>query len=152
MKGVRSILFSLTVGSAVLAPPWTYLDSGHIAAAYAYSTVRGTVTLVGVYAPGSNVVGGVQVNYARARVRINGDCDNGSDSDSIWIIISSGNLTSSGYLTEVYSVNMKNAYSTLLTALISGRPVEIDGIDSCSPNTRHELTLDLPNGDVSLFQ
>jgi hypothetical protein len=110
------------------------------------------VTLVGVYWTGSDVVGGVQQNYARARVRIHGDCDNGSDSDSIWIIISSGNLTSSAPLTETYSVNMKNAYSTLLTALLSGKPVEIDGIDSCDPNTRHELTLTLPNGDVSLFQ
>jgi len=79
-------------------------------------------------------------------VRIHGNCDNGSDSDSIWIIISSGNLT------ELNSVNMRNTYSTLLTALISGRPVEIEGIQSCSPNTRNELFLDLPTGDVSLFQ
>jgi hypothetical protein len=35
MKGVRSILFSLTVVFAVLAPPWTYLGSRHIGAAYA---------------------------------------------------------------------------------------------------------------------
>jgi hypothetical protein len=47
---------------------------------------------------------------------------------------------------------MKNAYSTLLTALISGRPVEISGMLSCSPNTNGELTLDLPNGYVVLFQ
>jgi len=59
MKGARSILFSLTVGFAVLAPPWTYLDSGHIGAAYAASFVNGTVTLAGVFAPTAN-------SYARA--------------------------------------------------------------------------------------
>jgi hypothetical protein len=54
MKGVRSILFSLTVGFAVLVPPWTYLGSRHIGEAYAQVaqvTVIGTLVFVGTDEP-----------------------------------------------------------------------------------------------------
>jgi hypothetical protein len=88
----------------------------------------------------------------RAWVRILGGCDSGSTSDTIWIIISSGNVISSGNLTELNSLNMKNAYSTLLTALLSGKTVEISGIASCSPTADNALQLDLANGYVVLFQ
>jgi hypothetical protein len=134
MKGVRNVLFSLTVGFAVLAPPWTYLGSRHIGAAYADVLVNGTVILARVYPP------------AAAWVRILGVCSGGPSNSTIWIKISPGDLT------ELNSLNMKNAYSTLLTALISGRPVEISGMPSCSPNPNGELTLNLPNGYVVLFQ
>jgi hypothetical protein len=120
MKGVRSILFSLTVGFAVLAPPWTYLGSRHIGAAYAQVSVTGTLVSVGTLEPlGGNATG----SQVRARVRIDkGDC-NGStitEDKPLFIIINSGVLDATS-LAERNSLNMKNAYSTLLTAPTLGQ-------------------------------
>jgi hypothetical protein len=146
MKGARSILYSLTVGFAVLAPPWTYLGSRHFGEADA-ATVVGTVTFVGTLKSGTSV-------NSLARVRITtGECDGSPipEKSPLYIIIDSGNLNSSlsGESNRLY---MKNAYSTLLTALLSGKSVQIDGLVDCSPNTRGEVSLDLPNGNVSIIQ
>jgi hypothetical protein len=45
-------------------------------------------------------------------------------------------------------VNMKNAYSTLLGALLSSKDVLIYGLPNCS--TRDVIPLDLWNGTVGL--
>jgi hypothetical protein len=144
MKSARNVLFSLTVGFAVLAPPWTYLDSRHIGAAYAQPVgVTGTLDFVGTLDP--------QAGSARARVRVDqGDCDTGQV-NNLYIIISSGNLNNTSG-SEANSVNMKNAYSTLLTALLSGKRVQIFGPQSCSPNAAGEIFLDLPTGNVNVIK
>jgi hypothetical protein len=145
MKDVRGIIFGVTVGLAVLFPPWTYVGFGHFGKAYAQ--VLGTVTFAGTFAPNTVADG------ARARVRIEqviGSQCAGIDAMTLWVIISSGNLNNSAGV-ELNSLNMKNAYSTLLTALLSGKTVQIDGVRSCSRNVNGEVFLDLPNGNVSVF-
>jgi hypothetical protein len=47
------------------------------------------------------------------------------------------------------SVNMKNAYSTLMSALLSGINVQIDGLPDC--NTTDVIFMDLWNGQVGIF-
>jgi hypothetical protein len=53
MKDVRGIIFGVTVGLAVLFPPWTYVGSRDFGKAYAQVSVSGTVTFAGVYYPES---------------------------------------------------------------------------------------------------
>jgi hypothetical protein len=111
----------------------------------------GTVTFVGTLEPPSVGSAGSQV---RARVRIaKGECDQSAipENSPLYIIINSGVLDGTS-LVERNSLNMKNAYSTLLTALLSGKSVQIDGVVSCSPNAAGEVTLALPNGNVSIIQ
>ena len=150
MKGVRSVLFSFTISLAVLAPPWTYLGSRHIGEAYAQAaqvTVTGTLDRVGTFEPlGGSGPGGSQV---RVQVHIDkGMCDSREVND-LYIIISSGSLADTS-VAERNSLNMKNAYSTLLTALLSGKTVEIFGPTTCTP-TSNAITMALGNGTVSII-
>jgi hypothetical protein len=46
-------------------------------------------------------------------------------------------------------VNMKNAYSTLMAALLSGKNVQIDALPDCS--VQDVIELDLWRGTVGMF-
>ena len=46
-------------------------------------------------------------------------------------------------------VNMKNAYSTLMTAFLADKTVQIDGLPHCSPAS--EIFMDLWTGQVGMF-
>lgn len=132
MKHARRVLAGLTIGLAVLATP--LLVTGASA-----SSLVGTVTFVGTLAANPTI--------ANVRVRISGgECD-GQKVDVQWVHINSGELNTSTY--ESYSTNMKNAYSTLLAALLTGKSIQIDGIPSCS--TTEPIPMELPNGNVGLF-
>jgi hypothetical protein len=110
-------------------------------------TVTGTLDRVGTFAPlGGSGPGGSQV---RVQVRIDkGTCDS-HDVNSLYVIISSGSLADTS-VAERNSLNMKNAYSTLLTALLSGKTVEIVGPATCTP-TSDGITMALGNGTVSII-
>jgi hypothetical protein len=136
MKDVRHLLLGVAMVLAVL-------DTGVASAA----SVLGIPNFVGVFVPDFSD----NVFSARARVRIsNGTCDNTSFTQDLYIIIWSGRLDNSS--AELNSLNMKNAYSTLLAALLSGKTVEIQGLPNCSPNERGEIFLDLPTANVSILQ
>jgi hypothetical protein len=115
---------------------------GSITGVASASGVMGQVKAVGTISE-ENVNGGY---HARLRVHVVGTCD-GSTAD-IWIVIRSGRTDG------VYShngVNMKNAYSTLVSAFLSGKNVLIDGFPSCATNSRRETFMDLWNGGVLLY-
>jgi hypothetical protein len=110
--------------------------------------VKGTLAFVGTDVP----LGGSAGSQARARVRIDkGTCDSTNNADGLYIIINSGVLDATS-VAERNSLNMKNAYSTLLTALLSGKTVQIYGFTTCSANAAGEMTLALPNGNVNILQ
>jgi hypothetical protein len=93
-----------------------------------------------------------QGRQARARVRIDkGECNGTAiqQNNPLYIIINSGVLDATS-VAERNSLNMKNAYSTLLTALLSGKTVQIFGSPTCTQNASGEITLALPNGNVSI--
>ena len=113
-------------------------------------TVTGTLVSVGTLEPLSGSAG----SQVRARVHIDkGECNNSAipENSPLYIIINSGVLDATS-LAERNSLNMKNASSTLLIALLSGKTVQIYGPPSCSPNAFGEIVLALPNGNVSILQ
>jgi hypothetical protein len=84
--------------------------------------------------------------HARLRVRIHGTCDTDATAADRWIHIRSGRME------DIYAhngVNMKNAYSTLMAALLADKSVQIDGLPHCS--TTDVINMDLWTGHVGLF-
>jgi hypothetical protein len=137
---VRRVRLGLTIGLAVLAPP------GMVAGASAAS-VYGTLTFFGELPPHIETTdtGAVLGEFAEVRMRINGRCESQQVND-FWVNIRSGNLNG-GALLELNSLNMKNAHSTLLAALLSGKNVQIDGFPSCSQGA----VMELPQGGVAIY-
>jgi len=132
MKSVRYLLMGLAMVLAVLG-------AGGVSA----SGFLGNVILVGTFSEEFS-----DGFHARLRVRVNGTCDN-DPVRGLYFIIRSGRVD--GAFAH-NGVNMKNAYSTLLAALLSGKGVEIqDGFPYCIPNERNEIFMDLWRGSVSLF-
>jgi hypothetical protein len=132
MKNARRMLAGLTIGLAVLAPPL-------LVAGASASSLTGTVTFVGTLTADATI--------ANVRVRISGgECD-GQKVNEQWVHINSGVLYGSTH--ESYSTNMRNAYSTLLAAFLTGKSIQIDGLPSCS--TTEPIPLELPNSNVGLF-
>jgi hypothetical protein len=138
MKNVRYLLIGLAMVVAVLG-----------AGVASASSLLGIPNLVGVIQPD---VSGVPI--ARARVRFpSGTCDGSAFTQDLYIIIGSGFLNSlfpDDIKTRI--LNMKNAYSTLLSALLSGKRLEIQGLPSCVPNQFGEIFLNLPDANISVLQ
>ena len=86
---------------------------------------------------------------ARLRVRLNSTCMGDIDTSpkDRWVIIRSGRMD--GVFAH-NGVNMRNAYSTLLSALLSGNSVQIDGLPNC--NTTSTISLDLWVGTVGVIR
>jgi hypothetical protein len=131
MKAFQHLLPGLVMALAVLG--------AGIASA---STTWGKVTFVGTISEENS--GGVF--SARLRVRVNGTCDNDTAVRDRWIHISSGRMD--GVFAH-NGVNMKNAYSTLMAALLSGKNVQIDALPNCS--VQDVIELDLWRGTVGMF-
>jgi hypothetical protein len=110
---VRRLALGLTIGLAALALRSTGADA--LQTYITPNTAQGTLTAVGEY-PGSSSV-------AKAEVLINGKCNSQPLNAPLEIIISSGAL--SGTATETNSLSMKNAYSTMLAALLSGKTIDL---------------------------
>jgi hypothetical protein len=132
MKDVRHLrLLGLAMVLAVF-------DAGVASAA----TTVGKVTFVGTI--GEEVISNVY--HARLRVRVHGTCDTDAAEADRWIHIRSGRMDN---IFTHNSVNMRNAYSTLMSALLSGKDVQIDGLPNCS--TTNVIDMDLWTGQVGLF-
>ena len=130
MTAVRHLLTGLVLALAVLG-------TGIASAA----TTWGKVTFVGTI--GEEYAQGY---HARLRVRVHGTCDSDGAAADRWIIIRSGRMD------DIYarnSVNMRNAYSTLMAALLADKVVQIDGLSNCS--TTDVIFMDLWAGNVGLF-
>jgi hypothetical protein len=109
------------------------------------ATIHGKVTFIGTMPEDSS-----DGNYnARVRVRVNGTCELDSPSTDpardYWVEIKSGRMDG---IYAHNSVNMKNAYSTLVSSLLSGKSVQIDGLPNCNPDS---TVLELWRGQVGLF-
>jgi hypothetical protein len=131
MKNVRHLLIGLAMVLAVLG-----------AGVASASTTWGKVTFVGTIAEDRSGGG----FHARLRVRVHGGCDNDAVAKDRWIIITSGRMD------DIFAhngVNMKNAYSTLMAALLSGKNVQIDALPNCS--VQDAIELDLWRGTVGLY-
>ncbi len=126
MKSFQKTMAGLTMAAAVL------LGTGASTAQAA--TTWGKVTFVGTVAE-TNVNG---VYNARMRIRVSGTCDTDGVVKDRWVIISSGRMDGA-YAHN--GVNMKNAYSTLMTALVSGKNVQIDALSTCSNAAAINLNL-----------
>jgi hypothetical protein len=130
MKGVRHLLMGAAMILAAL-----------VADVASASTTWGKVTFVGTFTQEY-----AQGYHARLRVRVHGTCDADGAAADRWIIIRSGRMD------DIYahnSVNMRNAYSTLMAALLSGKNVQIGGLSDCSMTD--VIDMDLWTGDVGLF-
>jgi hypothetical protein len=106
------------------------------------ATTVGKVTFVGTLGEESS-----GTSSAHMRVRVHGTCaaQPPSDKDAPgdrWIEIQSARTDGNG-------VNMRNAYSTLLSALLSGKNVQIDGLPDCS--TTEGIVMNLSTGNVAIF-
>ena len=130
MKAVRHLLTAMVLALAVLGA----------GVASAASTV-GKVTFVGTI--GEEYSEGY---HARLRVRVHGTCDTDATAADRWIIIRSGRME------DIYahnSANMRNAYSTLMAALLADKGVQIDGLANCS--TTDVISMDLWMDNVGQF-
>ena len=132
MKNVQRLLLGMAMALAVL-------DAGVASA----SGLLGIPNAVGGYSPD------LSSQSAHIRVRINGTCDT-NPVQNLYIILRSGPLNDSS--AELNSLYMKNAHSTLLTALLSGKTVEIQGLPDCIPNARGEIFVDVSNANVGVLQ
>jgi hypothetical protein len=79
-------------------------------------------------------------------VRVHGTCGTDLTPQDRWIVIRSGRMDG---IYAHNSVNMKNAYSTLMIALLSDKDVQIDGLPHCS--TTEAIFMDLWNSNVGLY-
>jgi hypothetical protein len=130
MKAVRHLLTGLALALALLG--------ADVASA---ATIWGKVTFVGTISEDS-----ADGYHARLRVRINGTCDTDAAVADRWIHIRSGRME------DIYahnSANMRNAYSTLMAALLADKSVQIDGLPHC--NAAEVISMDLWTGTVGLF-
>jgi hypothetical protein len=128
-------LRNLAVASALALTLLAASDAGA-------AVIRGKATFVGTFS--EEVSGGTY--SARARVRTFGTCDNDNTPKERWVLIRSGRMDG------VYvhnSVNMRNIYSTLTAALLSGKSIEIFGVSGCNPSV--ELTADAFTALVGIF-
>ena len=128
MKAVRHLLMGVAMILAVL-----------VAGVASASSAVGKVTFVGTISEENSDIG----YHARLRVRIHGTCDTDTAAVDRWIVIRSGRTE------DIYahnSVNMRNAYSTLMAALLADKIVQIDGLPQCTDGT-----MDLWTGQVGLF-
>jgi hypothetical protein len=131
MKALRHQLTGLALALAVLG--------ADVALA---STTVGKVTFVGTI--GEDCSDGC---HARLRVRVLGTCDTtDTEIKDRWIHIRSGRMD--GEFAH-NSVNMRNAYSTLMAALLSGKDIQIDGLPNCS--TESAIHIDLWASQVGMF-
>jgi hypothetical protein len=129
MKNIRRLLLGMAMTVAVL-------DAGVASSA----AVFGIPSSVGTF--------GQDLSSALVRVHIeNGTCD-GVGVPSVFIIIRSGRLD--GNVAEINSLSMKNAYSTLLAALLSGQTVDLR-VPTCSLDAEGEILMDLPTGQVNIL-
>jgi hypothetical protein len=107
------------------------------------SEILGKVTFVGTFPEDSSD----GTYHARLRVRINGTCDSDTSVKDRWLIIRSGRMDG---IYAHNAANMKNAYSTLTSALLSGKSVQIDyNATNCS--TTSAINLDLWSSFVGMF-
>ena len=130
MKAVRHLLTGLALALAVFG-------AGVASAA----TTWGKVTFVGTISE-DNADG----YHARLRVLVHGTCDTDPAVADRWIHIRSGRME------DIYahnSANMRNAYSTLMAALLADKSVQIDGLPHCNP--AEVISMDLWIGTVGLF-
>ena len=124
-------------GRSVLTIAATWLCASAFGAGIASAaTTVGTVTYLSTFAEIGNESVGLQ---ARAIVRVKGTCDNETDPNKERVI-----YVRSGRTDGMHShnaVTMKNAYSTLLSAFLSGKRVELRGLTSCGASSNLELPI-----------
>jgi hypothetical protein len=125
-EGFRKDLFRL-LGVATVA---SVLSAGVASA----SSVVGKVKFLGTMSEDSS--GGAY--SARLHVRVSGTCDSDTSIKDRWVEIRSGPMDG---IFAHNSVNMRNAYSTLLSALLSGNSVVIDELPNCSTTSAIPLAL-----------
>lgn len=130
MKNVRHLLLGLVMAL-------TMLSEGVASAA---SGISGKVVFVGTETEDYD-----GVYHARLRVRVYGTCDTDLVPQDRWIVIRSGRMDG---IFAHNGVNMKNAYSTLLAAILTGKDVLIWGLPNCS--TSDAIFMDLWSGTVGL--
>jgi hypothetical protein len=105
------------------------------------ATTWGKVTFVGTISEEYS-----EGYHARLRVRVHGTCDTDATAADRWVHIRSGRVE------DIYvhnSANMRNAYSTLMAALLADKSVQIDGLPHCNP--AEVISMDLWTGTVGLF-
>ena len=87
------------------------------------------------------------VHHARFRVKISqSNCGFDTTPKDRWIHVRSGRMDG---LFANNATNFKVAYSTLLTAFLTGDKVQIDGVSSCDASVVQ--TIDLWTGAVGIF-
>ena len=106
------------------------------------ATTSGKVTFVGTVTEEA-AAGGFS---ARMRIRVNGTCDTDLVAKDRWLVIRSGRTD--GLLSH-NGINMRNAYSTLMAAMLSGKSVQIDLIPNCS--TTNVIFVDLWAAQIGMF-
>jgi hypothetical protein len=98
------------------------------------ANVVGRVTYIGTLSEVA-IAGGFSPQF---RVRVSdSSCDGGAPGER-WIHVVGGRAD--GVLAH-NAVNIRNAYSTIMTAMLAGRQIEIQGIPNCSTSTVQAVNL-----------
>ena len=106
-------------------------------------TVMGRITFVGTI--GEKYSDGV--HQATFRIRLSeSTCAGDDEKKERWIHVDSGRM--SGELTHNLA-NFRNAYSTVLTALVAKKYVQIDGVPSCNADSLQ--TIDLWSSQIGVI-
>ena len=130
---LSSLAFAACIGGAIL--------TSHASVAHAASS-WGTVTFVGT--TGEEAVdGGTGTTF---RIRIHGTCGTDSVVKDRWIGFHTRRTDGTYNHNDVAT---QNAYSTLLAAFLSGRAVQIDGLDQCDP--AKAINVHIPWSGVGIY-
>ncbi len=120
------------------------IDLGSVAPALA-ARINGKVTYVGTQAEYNTAAGGYQAVF---RMRISeSTCEADKAPKDRWVLVRSGRMDG---IYAHNAANFENAYSTVMTSMLTGKVIEIDGVPNCTATAVQ--TLDLPHAGIGLFK
>lgn len=98
--------------------------------------IEGKVTYVGTVAEYTAANEGYSTRF---RALISGSiCENQTNKVDRWVLVTSGRMDGQ-YAHN--AVNMRNAYSTVLAAMMTGKTIQIDGAPNCTASKVQEINL-----------
>jgi hypothetical protein len=100
------------------------------------SSVFGKVTFVGTIGEDATATNGY---HAQFRFRVsNSTCDSDNVGKDRWIHVRSGRMDG---IFAHNSANFRNAYNTVMTAFLSGKNIQVDGVPSCDSSKTQTINL-----------
>jgi hypothetical protein len=133
MNKLPSLALAASIGGTILT---TQLNVAHAASTW------GTVTFLGTTSEEA-VSGGLGTTF---RVRIRGTCGTDAVAKDRWVGFHTYRTDGTNNHNDVTT---RNAYNTLLAAFLSGRSVQIDGLDQCDP--AKPINVNIPWSGIGIY-